>query len=571
MCICVLRFLGRVVQLFLMRRCFIAFCAALLSNGAVAAPYTVQAFDTLFSIAKKFNVPVSEIKSANKLSNTALKTGQVVQIPERRHTVVKGETLFGVAKKYGSSVEVVAKLNKLKSNTVEIGQVLLIPWDVKTKALFKAPKPSTTSASKTSSSTKALTTKAPTKSSSTTKPPASKTLKQAATATGPTPSKTSSAAKANAMTKKPSSSQPTSSAAKPSATTKPSSGQPASSTATPKAATPPTIKPASSNASQPSTAPKPSTATAQKTETPKALPPSAAPKTPAMPVVVVIAVPPPPINESSSLPPPTRIVITTPSVTGATAPSFTISPSANLPQLPAPTRPPPTLPTGAGAARPRKLETVPTAPLPVFNQIPPITPLPEPILPTDPAPPSSSLEPSLTYTVISGDTLFSIARRYGITVDALRSNNGLSSDAIRVGQNLNINAPRAPDAPIVTNIRGISERYLGITYVYGGSSATGLDCSGFTVIVFNELGVKLPRVSRDQFNTGAPVNRDELLEGDLVFFDTTGQGVSHVGIYLSDGEFIHAASNPGKVTKSKLEEAYYAQRYLGARRVLGQD
>jgi cell wall-associated NlpC family hydrolase len=267
------------------------------------------------------------------------------------------------------------------------------------------------------------------------------------------------------------------------------------------------------------------------------------------------------------------MVITTPSVTGAAAPSFTIAPSANLPQLPPPERPAPSLPTGPNAARPKKLELIANAPLPVFNQILPITPLPaDPsVPPVEPSSPSGSLEPSLTYTVVSGDTLFSIARRYGVSVDALRSNNSLATDAIRVGQTLNINAPRAVDAPVVTNIRNIAERYLGITYVYGGSSASGLDCSGFTVIVFNELGVKLPRVSRDQFNAGSPVARENLLEGDLVFFDTTGQGVSHVGIYLSDGEFIHAASNPGKVIKSKLEEKYYAQRYLGARRVLGQD
>ena len=124
----------------------------------------------------------------------------------------------------------------------------------------------------------------------------------------------------------------------------------------------------------------------------------------------------------------------------------------------------------------------------------------------------------------------------------------------------------------LSDLRGIASRYLGVTYVYGGSSASGLDCSGFVSIVYRELGVTLPRTSREQFTTGIAVNQFDLESGDLVFFDTLGRGaVSHVGIYLGAGEFIHAASNPGKVITSRLEERYYATRYLGARRVWAQD
>ena len=165
-------------------------------------------------------------------------------------------------------------------------------------------------------------------------------------------------------------------------------------------------------------------------------------------------------------------------------------------------------------------------------------------------------------------TLFNIAKRFGLTVELLRSRNALSSDSLRLGQILII-----PEANLAQDksLREISERYLGVNYVFGGSSANGLDCSGFTSIVFNEMGISLPRVSREQFAIGTSIERDQLREGDLVFFDTTGKGVSHVGIYLSDDEFIHAASNPGRVLKSKLSEKYYAARYLGARRVITDD
>jgi cell wall-associated NlpC family hydrolase len=187
--------------------------------------------------------------------------------------------------------------------------------------------------------------------------------------------------------------------------------------------------------------------------------------------------------------------------------------------------------------------------------------------------PEPADQPVLVHVVATGDTLFNIARRYGVSVADLKTANALTVDTISLGQRLRI--PSTLDPTVVgapRGVRDIAERYLGVTYVYGGTSQTGLDCSGFVSIVFNELGVRLPRTSREQYTFGTSVNPDALELGDLVFFDTLGAGaVSHVGIYLSDGEFIHAASNPGKVIKSKLSEKYYAQRYLGARRVLPQD
>lgn len=201
--------------------------------------------------------------------------------------------------------------------------------------------------------------------------------------------------------------------------------------------------------------------------------------------------------------------------------------------------------------------------------------------PTAPAEPGSleegtvGMEPEILYSVSRGDTLTSISRRYGVDVNALRQANALTTDSIWVGQILKIPVLGQPSSPSTSpsgnGVRDVSERYLGVTYRFGGASADGLDCSGFVVIVFAELGITVPRTSALQFAFGQPVERADLRLGDLVFFNTTGQGVSHVGIYLSDGEFIHAASNPGRVIKSRLDEKYYAQRYLGARRVMTDD
>ncbi|MCL6458045.1 MAG: C40 family peptidase [Gorillibacterium sp.] len=118
-----------------------------------------------------------------------------------------------------------------------------------------------------------------------------------------------------------------------------------------------------------------------------------------------------------------------------------------------------------------------------------------------------------------------------------------------------------------TKLESKVDKLIGIDYVYGGATTAGFDCSGFTMYIFDQLGVDLSRSSKDQAKIGKTVAKDDLRAGDLVFFETGGNGISHVGIYLGDGVFVHSASNNG-VIKNRLSESYYSKNYVTSRRVL---
>ena len=111
---------------------------------------------------------------------------------------------------------------------------------------------------------------------------------------------------------------------------------------------------------------------------------------------------------------------------------------------------------------------------------------------------------------------------------------------------------------------------LGVNYKWGGSSPdTGLDCSGLVRHVFSEAaGLVLPRRSEEMSRNGDAVARDQLRPGDLVFFNTLRRAFSHVGIYIGNGQFVHAPSSGGNVRVENLSGGYWRQRFNGARRVL---
>jgi cell wall-associated NlpC family hydrolase len=110
---------------------------------------------------------------------------------------------------------------------------------------------------------------------------------------------------------------------------------------------------------------------------------------------------------------------------------------------------------------------------------------------------------------------------------------------------------------------GIAMQYLGTPYVYGGSSPSGFDCSGFVMYVYSRVGVSLPRVVSAQYTAGVAVSRSDLQPGDLVFFN----GLGHVGIYIGGNQFIHSP-HTGDVVKISAMTGYYSSGYVGARRIL---
>lgn len=124
----------------------------------------------------------------------------------------------------------------------------------------------------------------------------------------------------------------------------------------------------------------------------------------------------------------------------------------------------------------------------------------------------------------------------------------------------------ARTSKIATELTRSALRFLGTPYVFGGTSTSGFDCSGYTQHVFAMLGVSLPRTADAQYYAGR-ATRGGLRPGDLVFFQTYEPGPSHVGIYLGNGEFAHASSSHG-VMVSHLSDSYWASRYLGAKRLL---
>lgn len=242
----------------------------------------------------------------------------------------------------------------------------------------------------------------------------------------------------------------------------------------------------------------------------------------------------------------------------------------------------------------------------------------------------------VTHTVVPGDSLWSIAARYHVSVATLESRNHLSDQSIlALGQTIVISvvpsrvrpapavaerAHRAAKAKMVSvrtrsrtpahhatiaftsaannamwvathtgvapappasesvsfaeriiafdeKLTHTALRYVGVPYVWGGTSYSGVDCSGFVQAVFEHNGISLPRTADSQFEVGRAVKMRDLQAGDLVFFETYAAGASHVGIYLGNGRFVHASSSNG-VRVDALAEDYYALRYVGARRLI---
>lgn len=116
----------------------------------------------------------------------------------------------------------------------------------------------------------------------------------------------------------------------------------------------------------------------------------------------------------------------------------------------------------------------------------------------------------------------------------------------------------------------VARQFVGVPYQWGNARpGQGFDCSGLTMMVYQLIGLDMPRISTDQFRRGRPIDLDQLQPGDLLFFTTDLSGqVSHVGIYQGNGLFVHAPGSGKTVSQASLSSAYFQKRYLGARAYL---
>jgi cell wall-associated NlpC family hydrolase len=232
------------------------------------------------------------------------------------------------------------------------------------------------------------------------------------------------------------------------------------------------------------------------------------------------------------------------------------------------------------------------------------------------------------YTVQFGDTLSTIAQKYGTSISELRTLNRLYSNVIRQGAVLTVpenyktyitasnnankrynyygsNKPKVyvPNFKIVTannnnignkcktggngysgsgsaekpagkgnyslgeKIVDVAYRYKGVPYVWGGTNDTGMDCSGLVQHVFLKLGIHLPRTAQEQSRLGTYVPKNKLQPGDLLFFRTYAPYISHVGIYVGNGKFIQENYGAGKATVNSLNSEYFERTYAFAKSI----
>jgi LysM repeat protein len=191
---------------------------------------------------------------------------------------------------------------------------------------------------------------------------------------------------------------------------------------------------------------------------------------------------------------------------------------------------------------------------------------------TPPAEPAKTSQ----YIVKSGDTLGKISQQYKMTVQKLKELNSLKSDMIYVGQKLKVTgenavvttpkpAPEAPVGEFAAAFINVAHSVMGVPYAWGGSTLNGFDCSGFIYYAANQAGYKIGRYSAEGYYSRT-YYVDQPQPGDLVFFENTyKKGISHLGIYIGNNEFIHADEKKG-ITISNLSNPYYTAHFDGVKR-----
>lgn len=180
---------------------------------------------------------------------------------------------------------------------------------------------------------------------------------------------------------------------------------------------------------------------------------------------------------------------------------------------------------------------------------------------------SSTTSSASTYTVKSGDYLSKIASSYNMTVATLKSLNNMTSDMIYIGQKLKVSGKAATTPTKVsnstksTNLITNAKKYLNVPYAWGGSNPNGFDCSGFVYYIYNQSGKSLTRTNAvGYYNLSTKTTNPKV--GDIVFFKNTyAAGITHLGIYMGNGMFIHAGGD--KVQISSVNESYWKSHFAG--------
>ncbi len=208
-----------------------------------------------------------------------------------------------------------------------------------------------------------------------------------------------------------------------------------------------------------------------------------------------------------------------------------------------------------------------------------------------------------SYVVQKGDTLSSISRKVGLSIDEMKKMNSLHISALKIGQVLllpkdesrldeeagdlghgeeiaELSQPEGEKGePAAATPLGkwnnsdersllvrVVKTFLGVPYKLGGSTLRGIDCSAFVKKIYEIFNIELPRTTREQFLIGKNVEKESLEEGDLVFFKRRGNS-AHVGIYIGANQFVHASSYNRQVKIDYLDAPYYSQRFLKGVRV----
>ena len=225
-----------------------------------------------------------------------------------------------------------------------------------------------------------------------------------------------------------------------------------------------------------------------------------------------------------------------------------------------------------------------------------------------------------SYRVKKGDNIYSIAKKTGLSVSAIKEANHLRSNALKPGQKIMLakaepkqedklkTAPLndmddedddlddgslASTSPSPAEVEKaiassqellgkwhnpdekrlfvkVATAFLGAPYRWGGASLKGLDCSAFVKKIYGLFDVTLPRTAHEQAHVGTTVAREDMIEGDLVFFNTK-RSFGHVGIYIGNNEFVHASSGNRIVKIDNLNESYFNKRFVKAVRLKGMD